>query len=82
VSAETGQAQGPAYDHQANWGWTLKSHLETNWWVTQPTQATARGTYFFRQEVLFPFGMIGLSERSGYAQVWVRGNGTFYGTGA
>lgn len=72
----------PTYDHAANWGWSLKSHSESHWWITNPTYATARGTYFFKQEFPTPFGGIGLQEKSGWCQVWIRGNGTYSGSGA
>jgi hypothetical protein len=72
----------PYYDHQANWGWSLKNHTETAWWVRNPTHRASRGWYYFKQEMWTPFGNIGLSERSGWVRVDYHGDGRWTSSGS
>lgn len=70
----------PTYDHQANWGWTMKSHSETAWWVSNPTHRATRGNFYFKYEVWTPFGNIGWNEKSGWVRVDYYGSGSWTGS--
>lgn len=73
-------APPPSYEHDANWGWELKNHTETAWWITNPTYRASKGTFFFKQGVWSPFGNINLSEKSSWVQVNYRHTGAWTAT--
>lgn len=57
----------------AYWGWSLTSSSSSHWWVVNPSNAAARGSYVFTQYVAGrPF-----QSRSGYVQVNIFGTGTW-----